>query len=37
MGMIDDHGAVAHAISRNNGFWDEPATVHFLLSKIALL
>lgn len=37
MGMIDDKAAVAHAISKNNGFWDEEVDVHFLLSKIALL
>jgi NTP pyrophosphatase (non-canonical NTP hydrolase) len=37
MGMIDDHAAVSHAISKNNGFWDDEVNVHFLLSKIALL
>lgn len=37
MGMIDDQAAVAHAISKNNGFWDDEVNIHFLLSKIALL
>ncbi len=37
MGMIDDKAAVAHAISRNNGFWDKEVDVDFLLSKLALL
>lgn len=37
MGMIDDQAAVAHAISKNNGFWEGPVDIHFLLSKIALL
>lgn len=37
MTNIDDQAAAAYAISKSNGFWDDEVTVHFLLSKIALL
>ncbi len=37
MTSIDDQAAAAYAISKGNGFWDDEVTVHFLLSKIALL
>ena len=37
MKSIDVWAEDLHAVAKDKGFWDEDVTVHFILSKIALI